>query len=178
MTLAKSPLDIRGLCLDVDGVLTDGRLSWDDAGHGGRQFHVHDGFAIDWYQRLGGVVLICSGKTSEAVAARARELKIQHMVQGSRDKVRDVQALIAPLGLRLDQLAVMGDDLPDVPLMKVCGFPIAVANAVDEAKAAARLVTRRAGGDGAVREALEHLLRLSGQWAEVLAHYGIGTQGT
>jgi YrbI family 3-deoxy-D-manno-octulosonate 8-phosphate phosphatase len=165
------------LCLDVDGVLTDGRLSWDDAGIGGRRFHVHDGFAIDWYQKLGGVVLICSGKTSQAVAIRASELKIQHVVQGSRDKVRDVQALVAPLGLRLDELAVMGDDLPDVPLMKVCGLPIAVANAVDETKAVARLVTRRAGGDGAVREAIEHLLRLSGRWAEVLAHYGIACQG-
>ena len=168
-----SPVDIRGLCLDVDGVLTDGKLSWDDTGHGGRQFHVHDGFAIDWYQKLGGIVLICSGKTSEAVAVRARELKIQHVVQGSRDKVKDVQALITPLGLRLDQLAVMGDDLPDVPLMKRSGFPIAVANAVDEAKAAARLVTRRTGGDGAVREALEHLMRASGRWDDVLRHYGI-----
>ena len=168
--------DIRGLCLDVDGVLTDGRLSWDDAGRSGRVFHVHDGLAIDWYQQLGGVVLICSGKTSAAVAARAAELKIPHVLQGSRDKVVDVRGCISPLGLRLDQLAVMGDDLPDVPLMKRCGFPIAVASAVEEVKSVARLVTRQGGGDGAVREAIEHLLRLSGKWKGVLEHYGIGVQ--
>lgn len=164
---------IRGLCLDVDGVLTDGQLFWDDTGRGGRMFHVHDGFALYWYRRLGGVIVICSGKTSEAVAARARELEIEHVIQGSRDKLADMQPLLARLGLTLKQFAVLGDDLPDLPLMRGCGFPIAVANAVDEVKAVARLVTQRPGGHGAIREAVEHLLQSSGRWAEVLAHYGI-----
>jgi 3-deoxy-D-manno-octulosonate 8-phosphate phosphatase (KDO 8-P phosphatase) len=165
--------DIRGLCLDVDGVLTDGRLFVDDAGRGGRMFHVHDGFALYWYRRLGGVIVICSGKASEAVTARARELEIEHVIQGSRDKLADLQPLLVRLGLKLEQFAVIGDDLPDVPLMQRCGYPIAVANAVDEVKAVARLVTQRPGGHGAIREALEHVLRSSGRWNEVLAHYGI-----
>ncbi len=164
---------IRAVCLDVDGVLTDGRLYIDDTGRGARLFDVHDGFALYWYQRLGGIVVICSGKHSEAVAVRAAELGITHVVQGSRDKPADLAPRLAEIGLGWSELAVIGDDLPDVPLLHRCGFPIAVANAVDEVKAVAQLVTRRAGGRGAVREALEHLMRATGRWAEVQAHYGL-----
>jgi len=164
---------IRCLVLDVDGVLTDGGLYTDDSGLQMRRFHVHDGFAISWFQKLGGVVVICSGKDSPAVAARARELGIQHVIQASRDKLADLHALLTHLGVTLEEVAMIGDDLPDLPVMRSCGFPIAVANAVAEVRAAARLVTRRGGGQGAVREAIEHLLRTSGQWAEVLAHYGV-----
>lgn len=164
--------EIRCLCLDVDGVLTDGRLQIDDDGRGARVFHVHDGFALHWFQRLGGVVVLCTGKESEAVAARARELGIEHVIQGSRDKLADVQALLGRLDIGLPQVAMIGDDLPDLPIMQRCGFPIAVANAVEEVKAVARLVTRHSGGGGAVREAVEHLLRWSGRWSEVLRQYG------
>ena len=169
--------DIRCVSLDVDGVLTDGRLFVDDAGRGGRSFHVHDGLAIEWFQQLGGVVVICSGKAAESIATRARELGIEHVIQGSRDKLADLERLLKRLSLSLEQTAVIGDDLPDVALMRRCRFPIAVANAVREVKAAARLVTQRAGGDGAVREAIEHLLQLSGRWPEVLAPYGIPAAG-
>lgn len=165
--------DIRCLCLDVDGVLTDGRIHITEDGHSGRVFHVHDGLAIHWFQRLGGVAAIISGKHSLAVAVRARELGIEHLIQGSRDKLADLKALLSELNLTLDQVAMIGDDLLDLPILCKCGFPIAVANAVDEVKAAARLVTQRAGGHGAVREAVEHLLRASGRWREVLEHYGV-----
>lgn len=164
---------IRGVCLDVDGVLTDGRLYIDDTGRGARLFDVHDGFALYWYQRLGGIVVICSGKQSDAVAVRAAELGIAHVIQGSRDKTADLVPLLDRIGLGWSELAVIGDDLPDVPLLQRCGFPVAVANAVDEVKVVAQLVTRRAGGRGAVREALEHLMRATGRWAEVQTHYGL-----
>ncbi len=161
------------MCLDVDGVLTDGRLFVDrDGAEGGRVFHVHDGFAIHWFRRLGGVVVICTGKRSKAVTTRAQELGIEHVIQGSSDKLADVLPLLDRLGLGLRQTAVIGDDLPDLPLMQRCGYPIAVANAVTEVKRAARLVTEQSGGHGAVREAIEHLLRHSGRWEEVLAQYG------
>lgn len=164
------------MCLDVDGVLTDGCLFVDgDGAEGGRVFHVHDGFAIHWFRRLGGVVVICTGKRSKAVTARAQELGIEHVIQGSADKLADVLPLLDRLGLGLRQTAVIGDDLPDLPLMQRCGYPIAVANAVTEVKRAARLVTGQSGGQGAVREAIEHLLRHSGRWGEVLAQYG-GTE--
>lgn len=169
--------DIRCLVLDVDGVLTDGGLYTDDTGRQSRRFHVHDGFAIHWFQRLGGVVILCSGKVSDAVAARARELSIAHVIQGSRDKVVDLETLLRQLGLRWEQVAMVADDLPDVPVLRVCGYPIAVANAVEEVRAAARWVTGLAGGRGAVREAVEHLLRASGRWNEVVAHYAADARG-
>lgn len=164
--------DIRCLCLDVDGVLTDGRLLVDDDGRPLRAFHIHDGLAIRWFQRLGGTVVICTGKRSAGVARRAAELGVAHVIQGSTDKLADVQAVLGTLKLTLAQTAAIGDDLPDLPLLRACGWPVAVADAVDEVKAAARLVTRRAGGHGAVREAVEHLLRATGRWDQVLAHYG------
>lgn len=173
MNDAQQQVDIRCLCLDVDGVLTSGHLFVNDAGRGARMFHVHDGFAIQWFRKLGGEVMICSGKKSDAVAARMNELGIPHVIQGSRDKLTDVSRFIEPLGFELNHLAMIGDDLPDVPLMMACGLPIAVANAAPEVKAVAHVVTQRPGGEGAVREAIEYMLRQAGRWSEVLAHYGI-----
>ncbi len=172
MSTARNSNDIRCLCLDVDGVLTDGSVITDDLGKGARRFHVHDGFALRWFQQLGGVVLLCSGKLSAAVSARARELGIERVIQGSTDKVRDIEAELVQLGLTWAQVAAMGDDLPDLPVLRRCALPIAVADAVDEVKAAAQLVTGRPGGRGAVREAVEHIMRANGRWSEVLAHYG------
>lgn len=163
---------IRCVILDVDGVLTDGRLIVHDNGSESRAFHVLDGFAISWYRRLGGMVIFCSGKSSPAVEVRGRELKVDHIVQGSSDKVADMLALFESTGLRFDEAAIVGDDLPDVGLMQRCGYPIAVANAIPEVARLARYVTRARGGRGAVREALEHIMRRDGTWLKVLQHYG------
>jgi len=157
--------------MDVDGVLTDGRLLYGDSGEALRAFHVHDGLAIEWFQRLGGIAVILTGKSGRAIAARAAELGIRHVVQGSRNKRHDLLALLEKIGVGAEETAVIGDDLPDLPAMQACGYPIAVANAAPEVRAAARYVTRRAGGDGAVREAIEHLLAAAGRWDEVVAHY-------
>ncbi len=166
------PSAIECIILDVDGVLTDGKLYVHDDGSGARQFHVHDGFAIRWFLKLGGQVAICTGKTSRAVAARAAELKIEHVIQGSHDKLGDVSNLLDRLGLGLSQAAMLGDDLPDLPVLNNCGYPIAVANAASEVRASARYVTPRPGGAGAVRDALEHLMRYNGMWQRVQEHYG------
>ncbi|HUU96322.1 MAG TPA: HAD-IIIA family hydrolase [Phycisphaerae bacterium] len=163
--------DIRCLCLDVDGVLTDGRVFVDEDGRPLRAFHIHDGLAMHWFQRLVGPVVIVTGKASQGVAARARELDVHHLIQGSTDKLADLQQLLSRLDLRLEHVAAIGDDLLDLPVLKRCGFPIAVANAVDEVKAAARLVTQRPGGHGAVREAVEYLLREAGRWQDVTDNY-------
>lgn len=167
------PNDIRCLCLDVDGVLTDGRIHTAADGQQTRVFHVHDGFAIRCFIEAGGVVVLCSGKNVPAVDARARELGIAHVLQGSRDKLADLRPLLARMGVTLAQLAMVGDDLPDVPVLRACGLPIAVANAVDEVKRAAALVTRSRGGEGAVREAIEYIMRASGAWDAVLRKYGV-----
>jgi 3-deoxy-D-manno-octulosonate 8-phosphate phosphatase (KDO 8-P phosphatase) len=163
--------DVRLLCLDVDGVLTDGRIFTAEDGRQMRAFHVQDGLAIRWFQRLGGVVAICSGKSSPAVTARARELRIDHVLQGSENKLATVSPLLAQLALGWSHVAVIGDDLPDLAILRTCGFPIAVQNAVAEVKQAARYVTQRPGGYGAVREAIELLLQRSGRWREIVQHY-------
>lgn len=163
---------IRCLVLDVDGVLTDGRLYYGESGDALRAYHVQDGIAIGWFQRLGGVVAILSGKDSPAVAARARDLRIEHVIQGSRDKLADLTALLERLHLRFDQTAMVGDDLPDLAAMRRVGLAIAPANAAPQVMGAARLVTQRRGGRGAVREAIEHILQTSGQWPQVLAWFG------
>ncbi|MFO0837066.1 MAG: HAD hydrolase family protein [Phycisphaerae bacterium] len=163
--------EIRCLVLDVDGVLTDGRLFVDDDGRPLRAFHVQDGFAIRWFQKLGGEVVIITGKHAQGTQRRAAELHIRHCIQDSRDKLTDLLPLLTALRIELAQTAVIGDDLPELGLMRRCGYPIAVANAVAEAKAAARYVTQRAGGEGAIREAIEHLLRADGRWDRVVEHY-------
>lgn len=161
----------RLLALDVDGVLTDGQLYYGEQAEPLRAFHIHDGLAIQWFQRLGGTVAIITGKTSEAVSRRAAELRIAAVVQGSEDKGRDLRRIAAQLGIPIEETAMIGDDLPDLPAMRTCGFPIAVANAVAEVKAVARYVTQRSGGAGAVREAIEFMLRGAGVWARVEQHY-------
>lgn len=166
---------IRCVVFDVDGVLTDGRLFYAGREEPLRAFHVHDGLAIAWFQRFGGVTAILTGKSGAAIESRAAELGIQHVIQGSRDKAADLGRLLQQLNVAPQQTAVVGDDLNDLPAMRVCGYPIAVANAAEEVKAAARYVTKRVGGHGAVREAIEHLLRAAGRWDQVLAHYGAPT---
>ena len=156
------------LVLDVDGVLTDGRLYYGEDGQQQRAFHVHDGIAIHWFQRLGGIVAILSGKSSPAVAARAADLGIRHVIQGSRDKLADLTRLLSELDVPPSQAAFVGDDLPDLAAMRAVGLAIAPSNAVEQVRAAARVVTSAAGGHGAVREAIEHLLRCAGRWEDVL----------
>lgn len=152
-------------------MLTDGRL-WYGAGEEPlRAFDIQDGLAVRWFGRLGGTVVILTGKRSRAVELRARELGIAHVLQGSENKAADLGVLLDRLGIGFEDVAMIGDDLPDLPVLRICGHPIAVANAAEEVRAAARLVTRRSGGRGAVREAVEHLLRGNGSWKRVVAHF-------
>ena len=164
--------EIRCLCLDVDGVMTDGRLYTDERGEVTRAFHIHDGLAIKLFGDLIGEVVIISGKASGATRARAAELGIRKLALGTRDKLADLCAMCDEMKLTPRQVAAIGDDLPDLPVLRACGVAIAPANAVAEVRAAAHLVTVRAGGDGAVREAIELLLRGAGRWGEAVARFG------
>ena len=170
-------LDLRLLVLDVDGVLTDGRLGW---GYFGSQhlepmrfFHVHDGIAIQWFRRHLGEVALLTAKESHAVRLRADELGLKHVIQGSRDKLADLNRLREPLGVSLEQVAMMGDDFPDLCVLQNVGYPLAPSNAANEVRTTARFVTERPGGHGAVREAIEHLLRETGKWSLVQQQYGL-----
>lgn len=159
------------LCLDVDGVLTDGRFYVSAEGVYTRAFHAHDGFAIKWFQKLGGRVAIITGKTSHAVVIRARELGIDPVVLESHDKATDFKRVLDHTGCTAERTIIIGDDLPDLPMLQLCGYPVAVADAAPEIRSMAHFVTTRNGGDGAIREAVERILRADGAWNHVVEHY-------
>lgn len=153
---------VRLLVLDVDGVMTDGSIMLDDRGVETKRFNVRDGFAIKLWQKLGFTCAIITGRSGSAAKHRAIELGIEHLVQGSSHKGRALQELLRELGLEATQAAFLGDDWPDLPAMRVAGYPMAVADAEPDVRAIARFVTTRPGGRGAVREAVEHLLSAAG----------------
>jgi len=173
--VAKGDVDrlsaIKLLVLDVDGVLTDGRINIDSDGRQFKSFDVRDGAGIKYWQRTGRQVAMLSGRSCPSVTFRAAELGVSVVRQNFKDKLPAYESILAELKCRPGQVAVMGDDLPDLPLMLRCGFAIAPADAAPEVKAAAALVTARPGGQGAVREAVEHILRATGQWAGLLERY-------
>ena len=162
------------LVLDVDGVMTDGTIRIDASGREIKVFDVQDGQAIRWFARLGKTVAVITGRQSEAVAVRAAELGIVHCFQGQQDKVRAYEAVKNELGVDDHDICCMGDDLADAPILRRCGFPVAVANACPELRAVAAYVTTRPGGRGAVRETVVHILQREGLWARVLDWYGLG----
>ena len=154
------PGSIRLLVLDVDGVLTDGRLYFGPRGEALKAFHVRDGVGLQQLQRAGFKVAVISGRRSPMVAARCRELGVRHVLQGVGDKLAALRRLCARLRLTPAACACVGDDLPDVPLMRAAALSFAVADAHRVARRAADVVTRLPGGRGAVREVCDHLLAL------------------
>ena len=162
---------IKLLILDVDGVMTDGRLPYDAHGCEIKTFYVHDGGAIRLWQSTGGQIAVISGRQSPAVEVRCKELGIRHLVQGVTDKMPAYEAIRRDLSVNDDAIGFVGDDLLDVPPMRRCGYPIAVANALPVVKRAARYVTKRGGGDGAIPEAIERLLRHNGAWSSALSRF-------
>jgi 3-deoxy-D-manno-octulosonate 8-phosphate phosphatase (KDO 8-P phosphatase) len=154
---------VRLAIFDVDGVMTDGTLYIGDAGEAFKAFNILDGHGIKMLQAAGVATAIISGRSSHAVARRATELGIEHVKQGSADKAADFDRLTATLGLDAADCAFVGDDLPDLAVMRRCGFAVAVANAVEAVKVAAHYVTQASGGRGAVREFCELVLRAQGR---------------
>lgn len=162
---------------DVDGVMTDGGIYVGRVGDHAvefKRFHSQDGSGA-WLLRAAGIVLaFASGRHSEATLLRAREMRIDEVLEdptGGGRKLDTFEAMLDRRGITWDESAFVGDDLADLPLLSRVALPIAVANAVPEVKAVARLVTKRAGGDGAVREVAEELLRARGTWEETVAQY-------
>ena len=156
---------IRLLVLDVDGVLTDGRLYFGPRGEALKAFHVRDGVGLRELQRAGLEIAVISGRRSPMVAARCRDLGVRHVVQGVGDKLAALTRLCVRLKLTPAACACVGDDLPDVPLMRVAALSFAVADAHRTARRAADVVTRLTGGRGAVREVCDHLLALNARRA-------------
>lgn len=148
---------IRLVALDVDGVLTNGDLTFDANGVEYKTFNVHDGHGLRKLRQVNVTVGIITGRESPIVEARARELDIEHVVQGAENKAESLSILISELNLTSDQSLFVGDDEPDLPAMRLAGVSVAVANAVDVVKEHADWVTIRNGGEGAVREVCDRL---------------------
>ncbi len=161
---------IKLLALDVDGVLTDGTIQVSADGSVAKRFNIRDGHTLVMMEKLAGIQLaILSGRDDAATAARAKDLRIHHVVQGLRKKLPAAQELAAKLGLSLEEVAFMGDDINDVPVIEAVGLGCAPADACPEAIAAAKFVSKSPGGQGAVRELCELLLKAQEKWATVLA---------
>lgn len=161
--------DVKLVILDVDGVMTDGRIVIDDNGLEQRNFDIKDGLGVVALQMTGVEVAIITSKKSGSVRHRAEELKIKRFHEGIRKKTEPYEQMLAEMGIGDDQVAYVGDDLVDLSMMKRVGLPIAVADAVDEVREAAAFVTRARGGHGAVREAAEMILKAQGKWEAILA---------
>ncbi len=169
--MAKPPAGIELLILDVDGVLTDGRIMLDADGRELKCFHVLDGAGMKYWQRAGKRLAIISGRSAPAVTHRAAEIGVSLVKLGEKEKLPAYESVLAELKMTDGQTAVMGDDLMDLPLMRRCGFPIAPANAVSEVRQTAALITDARGGEGAVREAIEYILKHTGQWDRIMKRY-------
>jgi 3-deoxy-D-manno-octulosonate 8-phosphate phosphatase (KDO 8-P phosphatase) len=188
---------IKLLLFDVDGVLTDGKLFFFPApagaqttqqqaarqgGEGGfglasqsmveaKGFHAHDGAAISLARLAGIKTGLITKRISETVAFRARDLKLDHVHQGIQDKLGVFRNILKQEGLAAAEASFVGDDVIDQPVMWHCGLAIAVANARDEVKRDAHYVTKHGGGDGALRDAVEFILKAQGKWQKVVEEY-------
>jgi len=163
--------DIRLLLLDVDGVMTDGGIIYDGNGVETKTFNVKDGHGIKMLQRYGIQVGIITGRTSLVVDIRARELGIELLYQGALNKLESYDDVKQKTGLGDSQIAYMGDDVIDVPVMRRAVFAAAPSDALLEARNAAHYVTFSAGGRGAVREVCDLILKGRGFWSEVETRY-------
>ena len=168
-TLAERARAVRLAAFDVDGIMTDGTLYIGAQGEAFKPFNILDGHGVKLLQAGGIAVALVTGRSSEAVAWRARELGIADVAQGCTDKVRALEEICARRGLSMPQCSFMGDDLADLEVMRRCGLAVTVPNAVGAIKAIAHHETRAHGGRGAVREFCDLLLELRGQLAQASA---------
>ena len=162
---------IKLLLLDVDGVMTDGRIIYLNDGGEAKAFDVKDGHGLKLIQRAGIKVGIITGRQSDIVARRAAELGIELVYQGAKDKMQPFMEILEKLGLKASEVAYVGDDLVDLPVIRLVGFSATVADASDDIKPYVDLVTSRPGGRGAVREVCDLLLKQSSLWTSVTSRY-------
>lgn len=160
------------LVLDVDGVLTDGSITYDDRGGETKTFSVRDGAGLACWHRLGKRSAILTGRSSPIVERRAGELGMALVRQGIAEKGPEFRSILEALGCRPEQACMMGDDLPDLPALKLAGLAACPGDAAAEVRTASRLITKATGGRGAVREVVETILRAQGLWAGLVARIG------
>ena len=162
---------IKLLILDVDGVMTDGRIIMDNEGRELKNFNVRDGHGIKILQRYGIKVAILTGRKSKVVDYRAKDLEIRDVYQGALNKKEVFGKILEKHKLSPSAVAFMGDDIIDIPVLKSVGFSASVADAIDVVKKAVDYITKHNGGRGAVREVCETILKAQGRWPEIAAKY-------
>jgi 3-deoxy-D-manno-octulosonate 8-phosphate phosphatase (KDO 8-P phosphatase) len=163
--------DIKLLVMDVDGVLTDGTIAIGADGTETKFFNSLDGHGIRMWRRAGLKVALISGRAADAVDHRAKDLGVEYVFQDCHDKLPVLQKLLETEALSANQVACIGDDLTDLPMLRHVGFAAAVAGAVDELKQHVDYVTTRPGGRGAVREVIELILKNTGKWQQLMKRY-------
>jgi YrbI family 3-deoxy-D-manno-octulosonate 8-phosphate phosphatase len=156
---------------DVDGVLTDGGVVYDNQGIEIKKFHIRDGLGIKLWQRAGYKFGVLTARSSHIVKVRTSELGIDIVRQGFEKKLPVAEEILRQLGLAPEQLCYIGDDLTDLPVVRHAGLGVAVADAAEDVRGAASLVTKLPGGQGAVREVIELILKAKSRWDDVLQDY-------
>jgi YrbI family 3-deoxy-D-manno-octulosonate 8-phosphate phosphatase len=172
MDLTTRCRSIELLLSDVDGVLTDGGVIFDNEGIEIKRFHIRDGMGIKLWQRAGRHFGIVTGRASHIVQLRAVELGVDLVRQGVDDKLPAVKQIIAERRLKPEQVCYVGDDLPDLPVLRYVGLAVAVGDGSEDLHSAAHYVTKAHGGRGALREVIELLLKAQNRWQDVLRKYG------
>ncbi|MCP4726252.1 MAG: HAD-IIIA family hydrolase [bacterium] len=162
---------IKAILLDVDGVLTNGSIVLDFKGREVKFFNVQDGLGIYLARRSGLIVGIITGRESHVVKHRAGELNMDFLSQGAKNKLRPLEEFKKSFNVSDDEICFVGDDLLDMPIMVRCGFPVSVKNGRDEIKEISDYVTEAEGGLGAVREAIELILKSQGKWDDIILRY-------
>lgn len=165
---------IRLILSDVDGVMTDGKIIYSERGTETKEFSARDGFGIRLWIKNGGLFGIVTGRSSSVVKMRADELGVHALRQGIQNKAETARQICEAFNVPLEETAFIGDDYPDLPAMKIVGFPAAVADAAEEIRASAVWVSDFAGGKGAVRQLIETILKARNQWSSALQFYREG----
>jgi len=162
---------VKLLLLDVDGVLTDGSITYTDQGDEIKSFNAKDGFGLNILQKIGVEVGIITARSSGALERRLQDLKLKHLYQGVRHKLKAYNEILAELGLKPFEVAYMGDDWLDLPILSRVGLAVTVADGVSEVKDVSHFVTENSGGHGAVRELCDLIIEAKGEHQKILAEY-------
>jgi 3-deoxy-D-manno-octulosonate 8-phosphate phosphatase (KDO 8-P phosphatase) len=171
MTLHDRCQRINMLVMDVDGVLTDGSIIYSDRGEELKAFHVRDGSGLKIWLKFDKKAGVLTGRNSPIVQRRAAELGLTTVLQGAGDKLAGFRKIVEEHNLQMEEAAYIGDDVPDLPVLRCCGLAVAVADGCPEVRVQAQYVTEAPGGRGAVRETIELVLRSQGRWQEALARF-------
>lgn len=172
LKLTKERLEkIKMLVLDLDGVFTDGTIIINGDGSEAKRYSVLDGHGIKLWHRAGFTTAIISGREAKATSIRAKQLDIEYVFQDCKEKLPVYEKLLADTGLKPEQTAYIGDEVIDIPLIRRAGLGVAVRGAVEEVKEYADYITDKRGGEGAVREVVEIILKTTGKWDKLMERY-------